>query len=368
MKLKKIVLWMVLKIMSIFLIFTKVDKEKITFISLESDKLEGDFRLLSIALQKQGNYKLNYILVKFEKSLLGNIKYFCSCIHQMFAINSSQLVILDYNNYVVSNFKRSNTKVLQVWHASGAIKKFGNDVYRDYKIANYDYAITNCEYYRSAFASAFGVKEEQVIATGIAKTDRLFKKSKIKKDRKLMYEQFPQLEGKKVILYAPTFRGKLMHGLNNTMIDLNRIKDTLGDEYVILYKMHPLVQHTMLSVDQDILCCNGMSIKRLFSVTDYLISDYSAIIIDFSVFEKPMLFYVPDIDEYRSDVGFYIDYEQEMPGPICYNEDEVIKGILEHQFDEEKIKAFKNKFFKYKDGKSTQRVIGLINKIMGGDM
>lgn len=365
MKLKKFILWTVLKIMSIFLVFVKVDKEKITFISLESDKIEGDFRLLSIALQKQRGYKLNYILVKFEKTLLGNIKYFISCIHQMFAINSSQLVILDYNNYVVSNFKRKETKVLQVWHASGAIKKFGNDTFRDYPIANYDYVITNCDYFIKPFASAFGVNEKQVRATGIAKTDRLFKKSKIKKDKKLMYEQFPQIKDKKVILYAPTFRGKLMHGLNNTIIDLKQIKEALGDEYVVLYKMHPLLSNQVISDDSDIICCNGMSIKRLFSVSDYLISDYSAIIIDYSVFEKPMLFYVPDIEQYRNDVGFYVDYEKEMPGPICMNESQVIEAIQNHSFDQEVIKSFKDKFFKYQDGKSTARVIQLINEIMG---
>ncbi len=367
MQLKKIIVWIILKVMSIFLVFTKVDPEKITFISLESDRLEGDFRLLSIGLQKQGSYKLNYVLVKFEKSLLGNIKYFFSCIHQMFAINTSQLVILDYNNYVVSHFKRKEVKVLQVWHASGAIKKFGNDTKRDYKIANYDYAITNCEYYRPYFASAFGMHEEHVFATGIAKTDRLFKKSKIKKDQKLMYETFPQLKGKKVILYAPTFRGKLMHNLQKTMIDLQQIKEALGDEYVILYKMHPLLSDQVISDDEDIVCCNKMSIKRLFSVSDYLISDYSAIIIDFSVFNKPILFYVPDLEEYRNDVGFYVDYEKEMPGPICKSEAQIVQHIQEDKFDLDVIAQFRNKFFKYQDGKSCQRVLKLISQIMRGE-
>lgn len=368
MKLKKMIVFCILSFFRIFLIFTKVDKNKITFISLESAQLVGDFKLLADALSKERKYRLEYILVKFEKSMKGNFDYFISCIKQLFAINTSALVVLDYNNYVVSHFKRSNVKVLQLWHASGAIKKFGNDTMRDYTISNYDYVIANCDYFVEPFSSAFGVKAENVKVTGVPKTDRLFNPRKIASDRRWMYANYPSIKGKKVVLYAPTFRGKLMHGLGNSSIDLEAIQKALGDDYVILYKMHPLLEDTMISSSEKIICCNGKSIKKLFSVSDYLISDYSAIIIDFSTFEKPMLFYTPDLDEYRSDVGFYMDYEKVMPGPICVNEDDIIKAIKEDQFDVNAIRDFKNTFFRYQDGKSTKRVVELVDSIMGGKL
>lgn len=366
MKLKKLIVFCILSICRIFLVFTKIDDQKITFVSLESDQLTGDFKIISDELNKENKYKLNYILVKFEKSLKGNFEYFLSCIKQLFEINTSRLVILDYNNYVVSNFKRKGVKVLQLWHASGAIKKFGNDVSRDYAISGYDYVIVNCDYFVPHFASAFGVDEASVKVTGIPKTDRLFNKRKIKNDQKWMYQHYPQIKNKKVILYAPTFRGKLMHGLGNSSIDLDRIQRELGDEYVILYKMHPLLENVFISESDDVICCNGKSIKKLFSVTDYMISDYSAIIIDYSVFERPMLFYTPDLEEYRGDVGFYVDYENIMPGPICRKEDDIIDAIRKDSFDINKIKAFKNQFFKYQDGKSRKRVVALIDEIMAG--
>lgn len=364
MHLRKLIIHFTLQISRLFLVFKKIDPTKITFISLESNTLEGDFRLLSKELEKQGKYTLNYVLVKFEKSLKGNILYFFSCIKQMFEVNTSALVILDYNNYVVSHFKRKQVKVLQLWHATGAIKKFGNDVNRDYTISNYDYVIANCEYFVKPYSSAFGVKESQVKVTGVPKTDRLFNKRKIKKDQAIMKEMFPQIEGKKVVLYAPTFRGKLMHNLGNSTIDLSYIKEALGEDYIVLYKMHPLLSDTIIANDKDIICCNGMSIKKLFSISDYLISDYSAIIIDYATFEKPMLFYVPDLEEYRADIGLYVDYENCMPGPVCTKEDEIIKHIKEDAFDMDRIKAFKDTFFKYKDGKSTKRVVALIDEIM----
>ena len=367
MKLKKFLINVILSFCRIFLVFIKQDPKKITFISLESDHLEGDFKLISDELQESEAYHLNYILVKFEKSLIGNIKYAFACIKMLFEINSSKLVILDYNNYVVSNFKNDNVKVLQLCHASGAIKKFGNDTSRDYAISGYDYVICNCDYFVKPFASAFGVKEENVHVTGIPKTDRLFKKNMVKKDRKWMLKNYPQIEGKKVVLYAPTFRGKLMHGLGNTVIDLDKLQRALGDEYVVLYKMHPLLENLVLTDNKDVICCNGRTIRKLFSVVDYMISDYSAIIIDFSVYEKPMLFYVPDLEEYRGDVGFYVDYEKEMPGPICVSENELINSIILDEFDMDKVRAFRDKFFKYQDGKSCERVVKLIDRIMEGE-
>ena len=367
MKLKKMIIYLILSFCRLFLIFMKQNPNKITFISLENDTLSGDFALISNKLKQQNRYELHYVLVKFEKTLIGNIKYLLVCIKQFFAINTSQLVLLDYNNYVVSKFKKTNVKVLQLWHATGAIKKFGNVVNRDYTIKNYDYVISNSDYFIEPFMQAFNVKENQVKVTGIPKTDRLFKKRKIQADKKAMYQQYPQIRNRKVVLYAPTFRGRLMDGLHDGYINLDKIQQTLGDEYILVYKMHPLLENKIISTHKDVICCNGMSIKRLFSVADILISDYSAIILDFSIFMKPMIFYVPDLEEYRNDVGLFVDYEKEMPGPICKSEDEVIQAIKGKQFDYQQIEVFRNKFFKYQDGKSLDRVIYLIDDIMGGE-
>ncbi|MFV0381359.1 MAG: CDP-glycerol glycerophosphotransferase family protein [Breznakia sp.] len=365
MKLQKLIVNSVLQFCRLFLGFTSIHKNRITFVSLENDHLAGDFLLLSRVLERTEVYEIKYILTKYEKSLLGNIKYFITIIKQFYVINTSRLVILDYNNYVVSNFKREGVKVLQLWHATGAIKRFGNAVDRDYAICNYDYVIVNAPYFTNAFAAAFGVKEQQVHITGIPKTDRLFQEQKIKADRKKMYKEFPQLKNKKVILYAPTFRGRLMKGFKEGYINLDYISEKLSNEYILIYKMHPLLENRIISKHPNVLCCNGMSIKRLFSISDYLISDYSAIIFDFSVFCKPMLFYVPDLEEYRQDVGFYVDYETEMPGPLCKHEDEIIQKIENNDFDMDKIVQFKKKFFAYDDGQSTKRVIDLIQQIMG---
>ena len=82
------------------------------------------------------------VLTHFEKNILWmNFLYFLNTIKQIFVINTSALGIINDNNYVISNFKRKGVTVLQVWHAAGAIKKFGKVIKREYPIANYDYVI-----------------------------------------------------------------------------------------------------------------------------------------------------------------------------------------------------------------------------------
>ena len=347
MKLEKLVMTIVLTLCKPFLIFMKINPNKITFISLESEKLVGDFQLVAVELENTRHYQTNYILVKFEKTLKGYIQYFLSCIHQFFAINTSKLVILDYNNFVANGFKREGVTVLQLWHATGAIKKFGNDAFRDYAINGYDAVIVNSKKFVPIFSSAFSMDKEKVHVTGIPKTDRLFNLEKRGSDRLLLEKVYPQIKGKKVILYAPTFRGKLFHGFNEMNVDLKRISENISDDYVILYKMHPLVSHIHFEDNERIANCNTMSIRKLFSITDILISDYSAIIYDYSVYEKPMIFYVPDLEDYTNKVGLYVDYKNEMPGPICFSEQEIIDEINKNDFPLEKVVEFKHKYFDY---------------------
>lgn len=364
MSLAKLVLNLILGPVYLLSKFFPVRKNKISFVSLSSDKLEGDFKILAKKLEAKEQYEIEYVLIKFKRTLSGCFAYFFCLLRQVYHINTSHLVILDSNNYAVSYFKKKEVKVIQVWHASGALKKFGNDVARSYEIRNYDYVLACSDIWKPFYASAFGVREDQVIATGIPRTDRIFNKKRMKKYHREIHEIFPQIKGKKVIIFAPTFRGNVLKDYTYEKIDLDHIRKVLGDDYCIIYKMHPLIHESITSFDDMVINANDISIKRLFAVADYLITDYSSIVFEFSVLNKPMLFYTPDLKTYQEEVGMYLDYETTMPGPICYNEDEILDAILKNDFAMEAITRFRNQFFKYQDGRSTARVIRFIDKLM----
>ncbi|MBU5315162.1 CDP-glycerol glycerophosphotransferase family protein [Clostridium bornimense] len=361
---KNIVLYILLLPVYLFTCFFKIDKYKITFISYKEDELKGNFLKISETLKNYKEYNLNYILMKYENTLICNIKYFFNCIKQVYYINTSHVVILDYNNYVVSHFKRNGVKVLQIWHASGAIKKFGNDIKRDYKIKNYDYVIASSEKWKNCYSTAFNIDKSNILITGIPKTDNLFSKEIVCSNRESMMQKYPFIKNKKVILFAPTFRGDPIKDIKYQPINLEYIKNKLGKEYVIIYKMHPWFGNKIISRDKEIINGNNESIRALFSVTDYLITDYSAVLFDFTIMKKPIILYSPDLEEYKSTRGMYVDYENTMPAPICKTEDDVISAINNNVFDIERIMNFRDMYFKYQDANSTERVCKVIRGII----
>lgn len=363
MKLKKIIIYALLKVLSFLLFFVKIDPNKITFITLEAKELKGDFKVIAERLEKEQKYKIRYILTKFEKNLKGDFLYLLNCIYQLFAINTSGLVIINDNNYVVSNFKRKGVKVLQIWHACGAVKKFGNDIERQYPIANYNYVLATSPKWKEPYARSFNVSEEQIIPLGMPRTDVLFSKETIEKYRSRMFEKFPVLNGKYIVLYAPTFRGNIIKGVSYEALNLKDIIQKLPDNYAIMSRMHPLLGNVELGRHERIINVNNEDLNELLAVTDCFVSDYSSIIFDFSILERKMVYYAPDLEEYKETIGLNIDYES-LPGKVCAKEDELIQALLDQEFDKHAVKKLKDECFLHQDGKSAERIVEFISGIM----
>lgn len=362
MGIKKLILNIVLSICNVFIRLRPIQKNKIAFISLESKKLESDLKLIYDGLDTN-KYHLVTVLTNFKKnSLWMNFLYFLNTIKQIFVINTSTLVIINDNNYVVSKFKRKGVKILQVWHAAGAIKKFGNAIPREYPISNYDFVICNGKYWIKPYSQAFGVKEEQVKAIGMPRLDHLCNKNFIEKSRTKLYRQFPELKGKKVILYAPTFRGDIYQGMRKVNINVNFIITQLGEEYAFLFKLHPLLKTEIISKDRRVYNMNQQDLHELFSITDILISDFSSIIFDFSLLNKPIYYFVPDLDQYLDKRGCFVDYRQLMKGCIAENEQQLVELIRKRVPGNEKYLC--EKFLDWKDGKNLYRTLQLIDHIL----
>lgn len=362
MGLKKIILNFILSIEMILISFLKIKKNRITFISLETDRLEHDFQL--IYNQLNPNYDIQLCLIKYNKNLLGQLLYFINCMKQLYLVNTSALVIINDNNYVISHFKRKDVVVLQVWHAAGALKKFGNAIDREYPIANYDYVLSTSSFWSKPYSEAFNVKEDNILNIGMPRLDELFNENYINQKREELYDKYPALKDKKIILYAPTFRGDIYKGFSHIPFDSSKLLNELPDNYCLLYKYHPLLGNIELNKHDRVYNMNHEDTHALFTITDYLISDYSSIVFDYSILEKPLLFYVPDYEEYKSDRGCFVELES-LQCPLCFNIDEVIHHILNDKHT--RTHDMKNIFFDYKDSYSTKRVVEFIDHILKGE-
>lgn len=338
-----------------------IRKNKVTFVSLESKELEGDF--LQIYELIKDKYEVKMVLTKFQKNnLWTNFLYMLNTMKQLWNINRSKVVIINDNNYVISKFKRQGVRVIQVWHAAGAIKKFGNCLDREYRIQNYDYIVANSEFWKGPYSEAFGVGPEQVEVLGMPRLDKLVNEEYKDEMRTIFYRKYPQCQGKKLVLYAPTFRGNIYQGFRTVDMDGRKFVEQLGEDYILLYKFHPLLTGTTIPEYSQCINVSDEILYQLMVVSDMLISDYSSIILDYSILKKKLIFYVPDLDEYQESVGCFIEYSS-MPGQICRTTEELIHAVRE-DCNLEIIEEFRNKHIQYKDGKNTERVAELVKYII----
>ena len=359
---QKFILNIVLTIESFFLQILKIKNNRITFISIESNVLTSDSKLIYDMLDKD-KYDIKLCVIDYHENLFGQFLYFLNCMKQLYCVYTSKLVIISNNNYVVSHFKREGVIVLQLWHACGAIKKFGNAINREYPISGYDYVISTSCYWKKPYSEAFGVDEENVINIGMPRNDELFNNDLILKYKEGLLNKYPVLKNKKVILYAPTFRGNIYKGFRSIDFDALKVIDNLGEDYILLYKFHPLLGNIDLDKHPRILNMNHEDTHQLFCVSDYLISDYSSIVFDYMILQKPILFYVPDYKEYMNDIGVFVEIE-DLNCPICNNENDIIDEIKNNSCDNSLLIHLKDVFFDYQDEHSTKRIVDFIDQIV----
>lgn len=165
----------------------------------------------------------------------------------------------------------------------------------------------------------------------------------------------------RAILYAPTWRDNA-EGMV-LFLDLERLTAELGEDHVILLRGHSRTvgQGSSVELPGVIDVTTYPSITELFLASDAMITDYSSVMFDFSVTRRPMIFYVPDLDEYRDDVrGVYFDLEHEAPGPVVSTQEEVvtaIRGLDDTSGYADRYAQWVERFNHLDDGHSAERVV-----------
>ncbi len=233
---------------------------------------------------------------------------------------------------------RKNQVYIQTWHGT-PLKKIGLDLSNsemDYgkEGKKFSYMISPSKYCSEKLVSAFGLqgREDIVLETGYPRNDALFTFDQAKVNSILRELDIPR--GKKIILYAPTFRDNKhseVSGYENTVgIDFEKLQEQIGDEYIILFRAHYFVAKNMnFSRLKDFVIdvSDYEDINDLYIVSDMLITDYSSVFFDYANLKRPIIFYMYDYDDYKANArDFYLD-QSELPGPIAKTQDELAKAI-----------------------------------------
>ena len=344
-------------------------KNKITFISRQSDSKSEDMIMLEDALRDRlPDIKMVFLCKKLEGGIFRKICYCFHMLRQMYHIATSQVVILDSYCISISVLKqRESLVVIQMWHALGALKKFGLSIVgsgegRDRTVAealsmhrNYTWVLTSGDACVPYFAEAFGYKENRVKVMPLPRVDKLTD-TRLKSDNlRKIYTRYPEFKGKKLVVYAPTFRKDR---------DISAETDLLASKldpsaYAFVLKKHPLMTTSchVAAVDDEFT-----TLEMLFAA-DYVVCDYSAVVFEAAVLCKPIFFYNFDYDEYGEARDFYIDYMAEMPGVISKSADEIAEAIVNERYDIGRVKEFASKYVSCQQGCS-RRIAEFVAEII----
>jgi teichoic acid glycerol-phosphate primase len=330
----------------------------------------------SIANDLQKKHK-DTTVIPFETP---NLLYWCLSVYHL---STSKIIIIDnYFGFLSAiNFK-GNVECIQIWHAAGALKTFG---LKDKTIVNrtetaqrrfrrvyekFHKIVVGSEEMANIFSEAFDLRPQNILRTGIPRTDFFYEDQLLEKAKSSFLKKFPSFTGKKVILYAPTYRDHQL-SQNEIHFDLEKMYQALKHEYILVIKLHPAMKttHHYHELYPGFVYDFSFykSINNLLVVTDVLITDYSSIPFEFAVLKKPMIFFPYDLEWYQKERGVLRDYIREVPGPVVFETDAIIKVILDHEFNPNLIREFSNKWNTYSDGNSSKKLVDyMVNRIKQG--
>lgn len=279
--------------------------------------------------------------------------------------------------------KKKNQVYLQTWHGtplkklaydievpegttfyrSGMNKEMMHETYRQ-DVEKYNYMISPSAFTTEVFQSAFRINKERLIETGYPRNDLLscYSQEDVLKTKKALGIPLD----KKVLLYAPTWRDNSYVTKGYTFkleVHFEKWQKALQDDYVVIFKPHYLIVNDF-DIDQfkDFVYFvpPEEDIRNLYIISDALITDYSSVFFDYAILNRPIYFYMYDLESYRDELrGFYLDIYQDLPGKIIEDENDLLEE-MKKPFDYEKLALFNQRFNNHEDGFASQRVVDII--------
>jgi len=249
--------WLLFQTMKLF-----PQKEKTVCVASFGDNIHYSTR----ALRSQSDQEIIYLKNRtcsypFDDSI-GTVIPFtilrpASYVKSIYHLATATTILADnYFGFFAAARFREDTLCIQLWHAVGSLKQFGlmdpsngnrsNRAHSRFKrvYQSFDYTIVGSDKMGSIFRESFGVTNDQLRRTGIPRTDLFYDEQAKDRIKESIYAQFPDIKDKKVILYAPTFR---RDGSHIDALDTEKLRTSLGDEYILLMKQHPSVKEPIAS-------------------------------------------------------------------------------------------------------------------------
>lgn len=336
-------------------IFIKVDESIILINSFAGRKYDDSPKAIFEYMQTQEKYKKYKIFWAFDNPVLYKLD-------NATIINSNSLkyfIIALKAKYWITNssiekglcFKNKNTVYINTWHGT-PIKKMGIDIGEDnfkFSSSKIDYMYAQSRYDIDIFSRAFNIEKKKFVLEGLPRNDELANVQE--KDISEIKEKLSLPLNKKIILYAPTFRefDRDKNGcIIASKINLEKWEEQLSEKYIVLFRAHYEVNQILGIKDNGFIYnySDYGNLNELLKISDILISDYSSIMFDYSILERPIYSYAYDYEKYLEKRGMYLDLNKELPNGYYLDEDILLENIKNCDFEKQKqlTKKFKEKY------------------------
>ncbi|MBQ9014748.1 MAG: CDP-glycerol glycerophosphotransferase family protein [Firmicutes bacterium] len=350
-------------------------RDKVTIISRQSDQPSVDIKMLSDYLQLRYPRIECVVLCRFiGDGIAGKIRYAPHMITQMRQIASSRVVVLD--GYCITAcvlHHKPETKILQMWHAVAAVKKFGyqsigRSAGRSAQVAeamcmhrNYDYILCPGPEMGRIFCEAFRARPDQLLYMGLPRLDLIWNSADTASAIRSAYG-IPQ--SREMLLYLPTFR----KGKPVRLKELIRSIDP--DRFTLVVRLHPLDSEPSLTDadrgDLQVIFDRSRSTQEWIRACDRMITDYSALGVEATLTGKPLYFYLYDVSEYEQAVGLNIDPRAEMPHAAAITGLQ-LSDLLAKPYDYDELYRFRDKYISIDTDACTARlgdfIYGIIKEV-----
>lgn len=352
-----------------------VVRGRVLFFETKETAMPDSFELLFKRLEDDPGKSPRYLTL--NQNHVSYVQYLKNSVRALHDISRVEVVFLSDASDLVSCIKlRPETRVVQLWHACGAFKKWGmstaelkfggskKDLLKHPFYKNLSLVTVSSSEVAWAYEDAMVLQDtpEIIKPLGVSRTDVFFDQEFLANARNKVKKAVPVIEGKRVVLYAPTFRGRVAKAEGPDKLDICALKDAIGDDAVLLIKHHPFVKQLPPippeCADFAFDVTRDLPIDQLLCVADLCISDYSSLVFEYSLFGRPMAFFAYDLDDYCDWRGFYYPYEELTPGPVFRDNESLIDWVkhVDERFDKSEVDAFRSKFMSACDGHATERI------------
>lgn len=347
-----------------------VRSNKIVFATNKKGKCSSNFETVLTQLNKQDR---NYDVKKF----LGSTDKLTTIFTRYYHLATAKVIFLeDYYNPIYGLKFNGKTKIVQLWHACGCFKKFGlaasgkNDSNSEFFELRAHGAYTNVigssTIVANTYSMSFGLEDDKALGIGVPRTDLFFNERKMDRIKKSISQQYPALKNKYIVLYAPTFRGGPQERKHYKIPFDYELMTGLPDDYHLVIKLHPIVDVNSIKVpeeykDRVTLLKSSDDVNKWMIFCDLLVTDYSSIIFEYSLLNKPIVYFPYDIDKYYDERGFYYAYEKYVYGDVALSSYELVKairsGCRNMRFYQENKKEFLLEFMSACDGQVAEKLL-----------